>query len=208
MTPIIAGRFEQQTQAEHAVSALKGEGFAEDDITVFYVTPPGQHGTFPIGGDREASPGATHTHIGAIKGAAVGTAVGLGVGLAAAPLVGPAATVVGAGAGAYAGSLLGGLGNTEEEPSRDEVEAQGESAAPQPVAEMVKPVRAAGMMVAVRAPEFARRVAAVNALRAAGARDIERADGTWHDGQWIDFDPLKSPLLVDLPAEENYGVRH
>ena len=73
---------------------------------------------------------------------------------------------------------------------------------------MVKPVRAAGMTVAVRAPEFSRRVAAVNALRAAGARDIERADGTWQDGQWVDFDPLKPPLLVDLPAEENYGVRH
>jgi hypothetical protein len=206
MTPIIAGRFDQQTQAEQAANALKREGFAEDDITLFYVNPPGQHGTFPIGGDREASPGATHAHSGAVKGAAVGTAVGLGVGLAAAPLVGPAAAVVGA--GAYAGSLLGALGNTEEEPSRDEVEPRAESVARQPVAEMVRPVRAAGMMVAVRAPEFARRVAAVNALRAAGALDIERSDGTWQEGQWVDFNPLKPPLLVDLPAEENYGVRH
>ena len=207
MTPIIAGRFEQQTQAQQAANALKGEGFAEEDITLFYVNPPGQHGTFPIGGDRKASPGATHARSGAVKGAAVGTAVGLGVGLAAAPLVGPAGAVVGAGAGAYAGSLLGGLGHTEEEPSRDEVEPEAESAA-QPVAEMVKPVRPAGMMVAVRAPAFSRRVAAVNALRTAGARDIERADGTWQDGQWVDFNPLKPPLLVDLPTEENYGVRH
>ncbi len=208
MTPIIAGRFEQQTEAEQAVSALRREGFAEDDITMFYVNPPGQHGTFPIGGDREVSPGATHAHSGAIKGAAVGAAVGLGVGFAVAPLVGPAAAVVGAGAGAYAGSLAGALGETEEKPAPDEVEPRAESIAMQPVAEVVKLVRAAGMMVAVRAPEFARRVAAVNALRATGARDIERADGTWHDGQWVDFDPLKPPLLVDLPAEENYGVRH
>jgi hypothetical protein len=208
MTPIIAGRFEQQTQAEQAVTTLRREGFAEDDIAMFYVNPPGQHGTFPLGGDREVSPGATHAHAGAIKGAAVGAAVGLGVGFAVAPLVGPAAPVVGAGAGAYAGSLAGALGETEENPARNEVEPQAESTAPRPVAEIVKPVRAAGMMVAVRAPEFARRVAAVNGLRAAGARDIERADGTWQDGQWVDFDSLKTPLLVDLPAEESYGVRH
>ncbi|TMH08359.1 MAG: glycine zipper family protein [Betaproteobacteria bacterium] len=208
MTPIIAGRFETQTEAEHSVNALKREGFTEQDITMFYVNPPGQHGTFPIGGDREASPGATQAHGGAIQGAAVGTAVGLGVGMAVTPLAGPAAAIVGASAGAYAGSLVGALGSMEEKPARDEIEPEAESISPQPVAELVKPVRAAGMMVAIRAPEFARRVAAANALRAAGARDIERADGTWHDGQWIDFDPLKSPLLVDLPAEENYGVRH
>ncbi|TMG82113.1 MAG: hypothetical protein E6H74_11585, partial [Betaproteobacteria bacterium] len=77
MTPIIAGRFETQTEAEHSVNALKREGFTEQDITMFYVNPPGQHGTFPIGGDREASPGATQAHGGAIQGAAVGTAVGL-----------------------------------------------------------------------------------------------------------------------------------
>jgi hypothetical protein len=208
MTPIIAGRFEEQTQADQAVEALKREGFAKDDTTVFYVNPPGQHGTFPIGGDRDVSPGAAHAHSGAVKGAAIGTAVGLGVGLAAAPLVGPAAAIVGASAGAYAGSLAGALNKTEEEPTRDEVDAQAESVSPQPVVELVKPVRAAGMMVAARAPDFAKRVVAADVLRAAGAQDIERADGTWQDGQWVDFDPLKPPLLVDLPAEENYGVRH
>lgn len=208
MTPIIAGRFEQQAQAEQAVDALRRKGFTEDGISVFYVNPPGQHGTFPIGGDRQVSPGATHAHGGALEGAASGTAIGLGVGLAAGPLVGPAAAIVGASAGAYAGSLAGALGNTEEAPARNEVEPQAESISPQPVAEMVKPTRAAGMMVAVRASDFAWRVAAANALRAAGARDIERADGTWQDGQWVDFDPLQAPLLVDLPAAENYGVRH
>ena len=208
MTPIIAGRCETQTETEHAVNALKREGFTEQDITMFYVNPPGQHGTFPIGGDREVSPGAVHAHSGAIKGAAVGTAVGLGAGLAVAPLAGPAPAIVGASAGAYAGSLVGALGKTEEKPARDEIEPEAESISPHPVAELVRPVRAAGMMVAVRAPEFARRVAAANALRAAGARDIERADGTWRDGQWVNFDPLKPPLLVDLPAEESYGVRH
>ena len=47
----------------------------------------------------------------------------------------------------------------------------------------------------------------VNVLRAEGAQDIERADGTWQAGQWIDFDPLKPPLLVDLPSPEDVQLR-
>ena len=46
--------------------------------------------------------------------------------------------------------------------------------------------------------------------RAAGkqrAQDIERADGTWQDGKWMDFDPLKPALLVDLPAPEDIQLR-
>ena len=113
MTPIIAGRFEQEAQAKAAVAALCRSGFDTDDVTVFSVDPPAQHSNYPIG----------------------------------------------------------------------------------------------GILVAVRAVEFAKRVAAVNALRAKGAQDIERADGTWQAGQWIDFDPLKPPLLVDLPAPEDVQLR-
>ncbi|MDQ6923987.1 MAG: hypothetical protein M3Z74_07415 [Pseudomonadota bacterium] len=72
--------------------------------------------------------------------------------------------------------------------------------------EHVAPVRS-GVLVAVRAVEFAKRVAAVNVLRAEGAQDIERADGTWQAGEWIDFDPLKPRLLVDLPAPEDVQLR-
>ena len=113
MTPIIAGRFEQEGQAEAAVAALRRGGFDADDVTFFWVDPPGQDATFQIGSIR----------------------------------------------------------------------------------------------VAVRALAFAKRVAAVNVLRAKGAQDIERADGTWQAGQWIDFDPLKPPLLVDLPAPEDVQLR-
>ena len=113
MTPIIAGRFEQEAQAEAAVAALRRAGFDAADVTAFFVNPAGRHATYPIG----------------------------------------------------------------------------------------------GILVAVRALEFAKRVAAVNALRAKGAQDIERADGTWQAGQWIDFDPLKPPLLVDLPAPEDVQLR-
>jgi hypothetical protein len=61
-------------------------------------------------------------------------------------------------------------------------------------------VRHSGVIVAARAGEYARRILAVNVLRSSGARDIERADGTWEGGRWTDFDPLKAPALVD-PAD-------
>ncbi len=210
MTPIIAGRFEQEAQAEAAVAALRHGGFDAADVTVFFVNPAGQHATYPIGGDRDASPGAKHAYGGALKGAAVGTTVGAGVGLAASPALGPAAVVAGAGVGAYAGLLVGALGKMEEKPAT----AKPDEHVVEPAATTTAPrdtdtasLRSSGIFVAVRAVEFAKRVAAVNALRAKGAQDIERADGTWQAGQWIDFDPLKPPLLVDLPAPEDVQLR-
>jgi hypothetical protein len=121
MTPIIAGRFEEESQAEAAVAALHRNGFGADDVTVFF-------------GDMEEKTAAAKSD------------------------------------------------------------------------EHVATVRS-GVLVAVRAVEFAKRVTAVNVLRAEGARDIERADGTWQAGEWIDFDPLKPPLLVDLPAPEDVQLR-
>jgi hypothetical protein len=202
MTSIIAGRFEQSDRAEAAAGALRRSGFDADDVSVFFVNPPGQHGTFPIGGDRDASPGAKHAEGGALKGAAVGSAVGIGVGLAAAPLLGPAALLAGAGAGAYAGSLVGALGDMKEKPATTE-EQHADAVVVEASPKAAATVRAGGVLVAVRAAEFAKRVDAVNILREAGARDVERADGTWEASRWIDFDPLKPPLLVDLPAPED-----
>ncbi|HXL83712.1 MAG TPA: hypothetical protein VN989_06250 [Casimicrobiaceae bacterium] len=210
MTPIIAGRFEQEAQAEGAAAALRHGGFDAADVTVFFVNPAGQHATYPIGGDRDPSPGAKHAHSGALKGAAIGTAVGVGVGLAASPLMGPAAVVAGAGAGTYAGSLVGALGKMEEKPAPakpDEHVVAPAATVAAPMDADTASVRSSGIFVAVRAVEFAKRVAAVNVLGANGAQDIERADGTWQAGQWIDFDPLKPPLLVDLPAPEDVQLR-
>jgi hypothetical protein len=208
MTSIIAGRFEQDSQAVAASAALQRGGFAKDDVTIFFVNPPGQHASFPIGGDRDASPGAKDAHAGALKGMAVGGAVGASVGLAASPLLGPAAVVAGAGAGAYAGSLVGALGKMEEKPSSvraDQPLFDANAAIDTPAD--ASPARSAGLLVAVRAGEFPKRVDAVNILRTVGARDIERADGTWQAGQWIDFDPLKPPLLVDLPASKEVRLQ-
>ncbi|MGH8852043.1 MAG: hypothetical protein ACREYD_13720 [Casimicrobiaceae bacterium] len=196
MTPIIAGRFEQEERAEQAVAALRQQGFAAEDITTFYLNPPGQHATFPVGGDRDASHGATHAHGGALKGAAVGGVVGLGVGAAVAPLIGPAGALAGAGAGAYVGSLAGALSDMGESDSA--AKAAGEP--PETPDDGVPQERRAGFIVAARAPEYARRVIAANVLQSIGANDVERADGTWQMGKWVDFDPLQAPKLVDLPA--------
>ena len=194
MTPIIAGRFEQEEQADRAADALRQQGFAIEDVTVFYLNPPGQHATFPVGGDHDKSHGATHAHSGALKGAAIGGVVGLGVGVAAAPLVGPAAAVAGAGAGAYVGSLAGARSDMGEGDS-----AAKETGEPAPPSDGVPLERPAGFIVAARAPEYARRVIAANVLESMGAKDVERADGTWQMGKWVDFDPLQSPKLVDPP---------
>ncbi len=203
MTPIIAGRFEQSSQAEAAAAALRQRGFGGDDVAIFFVNPPGQHDTFPIGGDRDKSPGAKHAQSGALGGVAAGSAVGIGVGIAAAPLLGPAAVLAGAAAGAYAGSLVGALGDMDETPATASDKPPVQAVAVERSLSPASTVRSGGMLVAVRAVEFAKRVDAVNTLRAEGARDIERADGTLQAGQWIDFDPLKPPLLVDLPAADD-----
>ena len=80
--------------------------------------------------------------------------------------------------GAYVGSLAGTLSQTDE-------------------AEETPPVRQAGMLVAVSVPDDAHEARAVQVLRALGAHDLERSEGTIVDGDWRDFDPLSSPALLD-----------
>ena len=36
----------------------------------------------------------------------------------------------------------------------------------------------------------------IETLHTEGAKDIEQADGAWHDGDWVDFDPVAAPRLV------------
>ena len=69
--------------------------------------PPGQHATFPIGGDEHTDPGAGDADNKGITGSAIGA------GLAALPAA-PIAAATGAVVGAYAGSLLGSLQGMHE----------------------------------------------------------------------------------------------
>jgi hypothetical protein len=182
MPNIVAGRFEQQTDADAAIAELMRQGFASDQVTSFFVNPPGEHAQFPIGGDREASPGAKEAGTGAVTGAAVGGAVGIGLGLAATPIVGPVAVPTAGGVGAYVGALAGALGKMEDSPS-DTL----------PYAEPPPEVRHGGILVAAFAPEPEQRATALEVLQASGAKDIETAEGHWRDGKWIDFDPVAPP---------------
>jgi hypothetical protein len=174
MPNIVAGRFEQQADADAAVAELIRRGFDGDQVTSFFVNPPGQHG-----GDQTALPGAQRAGTGAAAGAVVGGAVGLGVGLAATPVVGPAAVPAAAGVGAYVGSLAGALRNTEDSPADT-----------RPYSETPPEVRRAGIVVAAHAPAPEQRASALEVLQAFGAKDIEIAEGHWREGQWADFDPV------------------
>ena len=104
--------------------------------------------------------------------------VGAVAGLAAMPLVGPIAVAGGAAAGAYAGSLAGA------------VEKMGDD---EPAPEL----RPAGVMVAVNTDSDEDQDTAISLLRNRGAQMIERADGSWHNGKWVDFDPVRPPDIIE-----------
>lgn len=183
---IIAGNFEDNTRATDAVKALIDRGAASTQVCVFFLNPPGQHAIYGIGG-RNESPGARQSDTGALKGAAVGGAAGLGLGAAAAATtaaLGPIAALAALGVGAYTGSLVGALSKSGTHAERE----AGEPKKPPP--------RHAGMVVAVNISEKMTEERAIEVLREHGARDIERAKGTWRDGKWEDFDPSSAPQLV------------
>lgn len=184
MTTIVAGRFQTSTQSDAAVAALAARSIPRDRISVFYVTPPGQHDATPVGGDEHESPGMEQASQGAMSGAAVGAGVGLAGALigATAGLAAPMVVVAGLGAaaaGAYSGALAGAM-NSSLDAGADQI-------------------RHAGMMVAVDAGTADADVV-VATLKDAGGVDIEQAEGTWEDGQWTDFDPTEPPQLVDQLA--------
>lgn len=180
MATIIAGGFDVYSKTQAAVQRLRDAGIAEDNLCEFRINPAGEHDQTPIGGDRNESPGAKHADRGAGKGAAIGAAIGTAAGIAATPLLGPAGIVAGAGVGGYTGSLMGSLGEVS-----DEV---------QPDHEDVRPAEA---MVAVNADGAGiGEDEIVRIFEECGAQQVERAEGTWADGEWQDFDPVSRPQLV------------
>src|SRR5574338_731469 len=181
---IVAGNFESNARATEAVEDLVHSGVAPDQVCVSFLNPPGQHAAYPVGGDRNESPGSRQSDTGALKGAAVGGAVGLGVGAAAAAgtaVLGPIAALAALGVGAYTGSLAGALSKSGKSAERD----AGQTTKPEP--------RRAGMVVAIRISEQAPEARVMDVLQRYGARDIEHAQGLWRNGKWEDFDPLSTP---------------
>lgn len=185
MSRIIAGVFDTMTEAERTRDALRNAGFAESEITSFFNNAPGQHGLgteVTTGGDEPADPQARGMEKGTVRGAAIGAAAGFAAGLTAGP-----AAIATAGVGAYIGALAG----TAEE-SEDRVAATLR--------------RPAGVMVAVCAVSDDREQEAIRVLREYGADNLERAEGVWENGDWLDFDPTAVPVLVDQAQLHAPGV--
>ena len=185
MSRIIAGVFDTMTEAERTRDALRNAGFAELEITSFFNNAPGQHGLgteVTTGGDEPADPQARGLEKGTVRGAAIGAAAGFAAGLTAGP-----AAIATAGVGAYIGALAGTAERSENEAS-----------------EALR--RPAGVMVAVCAGSEEREGEAIRVLRDCGADNIERAEGIWENGDWIDFDPTAVPMLVDQAHLHAPGV--
>ena len=99
MATIIAGMFETQVEADRAIGALKAAGFGGNDITSFYLNPPGQHATYPIGGDAHHDAGAKEAGKTAAAGATVGGVTGLALGTMVGAVAEPGFTALAAVAG-------------------------------------------------------------------------------------------------------------
>ncbi len=172
MSTIVSGEFETLQDAEIALEALRCSGVRDADFCTFAVNPPGQHDQYPIGGDRDESPGAKNAEGGSATGAVVGGAVGATIGAVG----GPVGAAVGAGVGAYAGSFVGAMGGMDSS-----VKA-GAS------------VRKAGVLVAVNTANGKPSADSIaRLLNETGAQPVERTEGVWSAGEWKDFDPVRRP---------------
>jgi hypothetical protein len=186
MSLIVAGRFTTFDDAEAAIGRLRSNGFVDEDISLFYVNPGGQHARYPIGGDRYADPQARKASVGAGAGVAVGAFAGVAIALVLSMLIFHTLLVlaIAAGVGAYVGSLAGAMWQTR---------GGGHGARPDSAHEPdgTPKTRESGVLLAVHVnPQTQQQ--ATQVLRAAGGMEIERASGRWQDGRWADFDPTRT----------------
>jgi hypothetical protein len=186
MSLIVAGRFTTFGDAEAAIGTMHSNGFVDEDISLFYVNPGGQHARYPIGGDVYADPQARSASVGATAGIAIGAAVGIVVAIGLSTLVFHSILVlaVAAGVGAYVGSLAGAMWRTR---------GGGHAEPPDPAHEPdgTPKTRESGVLLAVHvSPQNQQQAAQL--LHSAGGMEIERASGRWQDGRWADFDPTRT----------------
>ena len=179
MSLIVAGRFTTFPAAETAAQKLFERGFVEEDVTLFFVNPRGQHARHPHDEsphtNRAAPPGAGHgATIGAVAGAIVGVAIFMAF-AASLPVV-----VIAAGVGAYLGSRVGAFVHARLATHEHHEIVHHE-------------MRNSGVLVAVHVCED-NQLDAAAVLREAGGTDLERASGRWQRGRWSDFDPTTAPV--------------
>lgn len=186
MSHIIAGRFESIAGAEAAVSALGAANFPAEQMSCFYVGPPGQHARFVIGGDHDVSKGAEDGSMGAMTGTVAGGVVGGAIG----SVGGPLGFLTGGLVGAHIGNLIGALrGMHANEEERD----------PSTM------LRHSGFMVAVCADDESSEHKAMDLLMECGAAELETGDGHIVHGDWEDFDPAEAPHRID--PDQASGMR-
>lgn len=179
MTTILAATYDTDSKAQHVLRALREAGVPEDAMSSFRNNPPGQHGSFAIGGDEHADPGAEGVGGRSAGGAAVGAGVGATIGgVAGGPLGAAAGGAVGALTGALAGAYTG-LAREAGEHDPGRVER-----------------RPAGTIVAVRRQEGLDEERILGALRAEPPLTLEESEGELRGGKWVDFDPTAMPRLL------------
>ena len=192
MSMIVAARFDAFAEAQEAGRQLFKKGFKEHDVSIFFVNPMNQHEHHSHGRHVEAGEGAENAHKGAIAGAALLAAAGAVIGAVAWMFSGiPAwSLVIFVGVGGYIGSLGGALVATKASAVRPARRGQ------------AKEIRRAGVLIAAHVVPETEAIAA-QTLRDFGGKDVERAGGHWRDGDWVDFDPTKTPVLSDkVPAHQ------
>jgi len=217
MSYIVAARFDSWESAGVAARALHGQGYPDSALHTFYVNSPGAHAQHPVGGDRTADSDARGAQFGAVAGAAVLGMAGAAIfSILSLAVDAPLYVIVAAGAvGAYIGSLIGAMkvaGHRKNAgvaraaraeqgtaPGADRLRDAGTGRSRTAAADAeagYSPVRHAGVLLAVHAsPEQETTIAHI--LRDAGGMDIERAQGHWAKGSWVDFDPVAAPRLSD-----------
>src|SRR5258706_14571047 len=106
MSHIVAARFDRSIDADAALAALGNEGFNDSEIESFYVSPPGQHGSYALGGDSHSDAGARFRGAGAAIGAVGGAGAGPPLGTPPSLAHGFAAILLPLGLGAHIGSFF------------------------------------------------------------------------------------------------------
>ncbi len=185
MASILIGQYDDFETANATISALHAAGISPQAIECFHLNAPGQHDTFPIGGDEDEDRNAHEGSGGAASGAALGAAAGLVLGAVAIPIVGPFAAAAGLAVGAYTGSFAGA------------VSSMGDGGVQTAAVEV--PMRPAGVRVAVAIADDAASSTVERVLRNSDAKSIELATGNWQSGRWADFDPVSTPHWVTPP---------
>jgi hypothetical protein len=190
-----AARFTTFPTAENAAQKLFDAGFVEEDVTLFFVNPRGQHARYAIGGDTGADAGAKEAPKGAGIGATIGAVVGavVGVGIFAAFSTPLLVSLIAAGVGAYIGSMAGAMLRTR---------AGGHVGHVGHHLPFHEEMRDSGVLVAVHVcPD--NQFDAARVLREAGGQAIERVSGRWQQGRCADFDPRKTPEPLNEFSEKH-----